>query len=236
MDIEHLTIYLKSIDRSEPAIARSIRALKTFEIWLDDASRLSIDDDIQLIDLEAFIQSKKKGEKNLLLGLANVFEFQGKDELKTSAMQMRRAMLDKKVRSMRLKDFLGVEPGLILALKGKGLRDAHQLLKTCQTPEKRLTLSAELNVPYKELLDLVKMADLSRIFAVKAVRTRLYLECGYDTLDKLAATEAIALHHAIVKFVDETKFNGTPTTPKEAEFTVKEAKILDRWITIKDGE
>lgn len=45
------------------------------------------------------------------------------------------------------------------------------------------------------------MADLSRLFAVKALRMRLYLESGFDTLDKLAAQEPMALHLALVKFV-----------------------------------
>jgi hypothetical protein len=116
------------------------------------------------------------------------------------------------------------------------VHDAHQILKTCQTPEARHALKGELNFPYQDILDLVKMADLSRIFAVKAVRTRLYLESGYDTLDKLANTDPMVLHEAMVKFVEESNFNGIPTTPKEAEFTVKQAKKLDRWVVFENGE
>jgi len=201
MDIDKLTAYLKSIKRTKAAIARSLRALEAFESWLDETRGLSIDDDISQEDLQAFIQSAKKGQKNLLLGLSNVFDFQGKDE-----------------------DFIGVDPWLIEALKAKGLRDAHQLLKACLTNEMRDSLAAELNVPYKSLLDLVKMADLSRMFAVKAVRTRLYLDSGYDTLDKLAAQDPMALHHALVKFV------------KEAEYTVKTAMEIERWVIFIEGE
>ena len=236
MDIDKLTAYLKSIKRTKAAIARSLRALEAFESWLDETRGLSIDDDISQEDLQAFIQSAKKGQKNLLLGLSNVFDFQGKDDLKTAAMKMRRAMLDKEVKPMRLRDFIGVDPWLIEALKAKGLRDAHQLLKACLTNEMRDSLAAELNIPYKSLLDLVKMADLSRIFAVKAVRTRLYLDSGYDTLDKLAAQDPMALHHALVKFVEESHFDGIPTTPKEAEYTVKTAMEIERWVIFIEGE
>ena len=80
------------------------------------------------------------------------------------------------------------------------------------------------------------MADLSRIFAVKAVRTRLYLDSGYDTLDKLTSQDPISLHHALVKFVEESHFDGVPTTPKEAEFTVNAAKEIERWIIFRKSE
>ncbi len=80
------------------------------------------------------------------------------------------------------------------------------------------------------------MADLSRMFAVKAVRSRLYLDSGFDTLDKLAALDPMTLHLALVKFVKESQFKGIATSLKEAEFTVKEARKTERWIQFGDGE
>jgi hypothetical protein len=68
------------------------------------------------------------------------------------------------------------------------------------------------------------------------VRTRLYLESGFDTLDKLSSHEPIALHLAMVKFVEESGFDGIPTTPKEAAFTIKTAQKLDRWIIFDEDE
>ena len=42
------------------------------------------------------------------------------------------------------------------------------------------------------------------------------------------------LPHALVKFVDESGFKGIPT--KEAEFTVKTAQELERWIVFDEDE
>jgi len=235
MDLEQLSAYLKLNGRSKAAINRSIHALSVFEKWLGEEHGLTIDE-ISLEDLRAFIQSVNKGQKNLLMGLANVFDFQGKGALKNAAIQMRRDMLDADVKPMPLRKFVGVEGSLIDALEARGMRDAHQLLRSCRTPEARKALASDLNVPYKTLLDLVKMADLSRLFAVKAVRTRLYLESGYDTLDKLAAQEPMALHLALMKFVEETHFDGVATLPKEAEATVKAAKEIERWIIFDKDE
>lgn len=236
MNKNELSNFLKSIGHSQAAVNRSLRAFDAFENWLEAEQSLTIDDDISEEILENFLLYAKKGQKNLLLGLAGVFEFQGKENLKTATMQMRRAILDKEIKPMRLKDFLGVDQDLVKALKENGMRNAYQLLQSCRTVQDRKTLADEFGVSYKTLLDLVKMADLSRIFAVKAVRTRLYLDSGNDTLDKLAAQDPMTLHLDLVKFVDESHFDGIPTTPKEASFTVKEAQKIERWITFENDE
>jgi hypothetical protein len=233
MNRDMLYNFLTSKKLSKAAVNRSLNACEIFETWLSEEQHLSIDNEITLEILKDFIQSVNKGQKNLLLGLANVFEYQGREYLRDSALKMRRNMLDKTAKPMLLQDFLKVDQTLIAALKEKGIEDAHQLLKISRTYEDRMKLSQELYVPYNDLLDLVKMADLSRIFAVKAVRTRLYLESGFDTLDKLAAQDPMTLHHALVKFVEESGFEGIPTTPKEAEFTVNAAQKLVRWVTFE---
>jgi len=236
MDKDQLTAYLTSTKRSTPAIKRTLWALDVFKTWLKEARGSSIDENITLEDLEAFIQSAEKKHKNLLLGLANVFEFQGREDLKTSALRMRSAILKKDRKPMRLRDFIGVDPHMIDALNTRGVKDAWQLLKICKTPEARHKLADELEVPYKDLLDLVKMADLSRMKAVKKVRTRLYLESGFDTLDKLAAQDPMELHLALVKFVAESGFDGIATLPKEAQATVKTAQKIERWVVFEEEE
>ena len=236
MDKDQLTAYLRSTKRSSSAINRTLWALDVFEIWLKETLGSSIEENITKNDLVAFIQSAEKKQKNLLLGLANVFEFIGREDLKVSALKMRRAILNKEIKPMRLKDFLGVDQSLIASLDAKGVSDAWSLLHISKTPEARHDLADELDVPYQDLLDLVKMADLSRMFAVKAVRTRLYLESGYDTLDKLAAQDPMELHLSLVRFVDESGFDGIATLPKEAQATVKTAREMERWVMFEKDE
>ena len=230
MNKDQLTTFLTSIKRSKPGIMRAQNALSAFETWLSETQHMKIEDDVQVEHLANFIESVKKRQKNVLLGLSDVFAFQEREALKTAALKMRRALLDKQIKPMHLKDFIGVDQALISHLEAKGIRDAWQLLRACKTPPDRQKLADELDVPYPELLDLVKMADLSRIKAVKAKRTRLYLDSGFDTLDKIAAQDPMQLHHALVKFVEESGFDGIATQPKEAEFTIKAARKLDRWV------
>jgi hypothetical protein len=236
MEKEQLISYLKSIKRSASAINRTLWALDAFEHWLKENHDLTIDADIQMDHLEAFIHTAEKRQKNLCLGLINVFDFQGKEALQHATAKMRGSSLKKESKPMRLKDFLGVDETLIAGLGAKGIKDAWQLLKLCRTIESRKTLAAELGVPYQDLLTLVKMADLSRMFAVKAVRTRLYLDSGFDTLDKLSAQNPMDLHLALTKYVEESHFHGIATLPKEAKFTVKEAQKIERWIAFEEDE
>jgi hypothetical protein len=149
---------------------------------------------------------------------------------------MRRELLDAETKPMPLRDLIGVAPELVASLEAKGIQHAVDLLQVCRTPTDRAALAGDLGVPEQDLLDLVKMADLSRLFAVKAVRARLYLLSGFDTLDKLAAQDPLDLHLAMVKFVNQTHFEGIPTTPKEAKFTVKAAENLARWVVFEAGE
>jgi hypothetical protein len=236
MDKDELSTYLKSSKYSTSAIERTLWALDVFETWLKEKLGSSIDADISPEDLEAFIHSVQKKQTSLLLGLANVFEFQGKETLKTNALKIRSSLLKKRRKPMKLRDFIGVDPGLIDALKKIGVEDARELLKKCKTPEARHKLADELELLYQDLLDLVKMADLSRMLGVKAVRTRLYLESGFDTLDKLAAQDPMELHLSLVKFVEESGFNGIATLPKEAIANVKSAQKIDRWVIFSDEE
>jgi hypothetical protein len=76
------------------------------------------------------------------------------------------------------------------------------------------------------ILELVRLSDLARIPGVKAIRARLYHDAGIDSVEKMAHMEAHELRETAVKFVDESGFDGIPTLPAEARFTVDYARKL----------
>lgn len=242
MDNDLLVSYLKQKGRSKPAIERTLNALAQFTDWLNTQHKTlpqrnsAHGDELTLEDLQAFIATRPKQQKNILMGLVNVFDYLDLPSLKTYAVELREALLDNERSSMPLRDFIGLPDTLLQKLEASGIKNALQLVKACPTPASRRTLASQLDVDYKDLLDLVKMADLSRLFAVKAVRARLYLDSGFDTLDKLAAQEPMDLHQALVKFVDETHFDGIATLPKEAIGTITAAKELERLVIFEARE
>jgi len=113
-------------------------------------------------------------------------------------------------------------------LKAIGIRNAEQMLKTGKTPKKRQELSEKTGIPAQAILELVKLSDLTRIFGVKSIRARLYYDAGVDTVEKMATWNPDKLRTMLTDFVQKTGFHGIAPLPKEAEFTVKEAKRLPR--------
>lgn len=179
-------------------------------------------------DLELF--AGKLGDaqsiKGTMHGLRYYFEFAESPEMARAASKIRSGYLQTK--SMRLRDLLGIDVRDAERLEGLGIRDAAQMLESGRTEPLRASLVRESGVSHATIMELVKMSDLSRIFGVKAVRARLYLDSGIDTMDKMAQMDPDELIHVTSEFIRQTKFRGIPPTPKEARYTVEAAKKLPK--------
>jgi predicted flap endonuclease-1-like 5' DNA nuclease len=123
---------------------------------------------------------------------------------------------------------MGANDEYIWKLEAIGIRTTSQMLVAGKTPSERKQLAQAAGIPDNAVEELVKLSDLARIPGVKGVRARLYYESGVDTLDKLAAWEPMALREMLVDYVKRTGFEGIATLPKEAEYTVAQAKTLPR--------
>jgi len=103
-----------------------------------------------------------------------------------------------------------------------------------RTKPEREALSHRTGISYAAILELVKLSDLSRIFGVKGVRARLYYAVGLDHPAKLAQWDPQELRAMLKKFVAKTGFPGIAPLPKEARFTVIEAKTLPEVVEYED--
>jgi len=127
-----------------------------------------------------------------------------------------------------LKDFLGVNHQHTQTLRKEGVFTSEHMLKVGRTEEGREKLAEKTGVPPSAILELAKLADLSRIPGLARKRARLYYDAGLDTMDKIAKWDPEKMQQMFAEFVERTKFDGTPPTPFEAAFTVKLAKHLPR--------
>lgn len=75
-------------------------------------------------------------------------------------------------------------------------------------------------------MEFVKLSDLARNPGVKGVRARLYYDAGIDTVEKIAALEPEELRVIVMHYIAESGFEGVPTLPAEAKFTVDKARKL----------
>jgi hypothetical protein len=71
-----------------------------------------------------------------------------------------------------------------------GIKNVERMLAAGRTPGARQELADRTGVPLDDVVEFVKLSDLSRLGGVKAVRARLYYDAGVDTLEKMAQLQA----------------------------------------------
>jgi hypothetical protein len=232
LDEEAFQKFLKKGGRSPRAARGIIETVQKYEQYLHEKRDLKGLGQAKPQDLEAFVshveEKKKDAAKEYLHGICYYYEYTQNNEMRTLAANLRNQRITQK--PFTLRDFLKINPSHIEKLEALGIRNANQMLTAGKTPKKRQELSTKTGIPAEAILELVKLSDLTRIFGVKSIRARLYYDAGVDTLDKMAKWDSDNLRTMLIDFVQKTGFNGIAPLPKEAEFTVKEAKKLQRII------
>ena len=135
-------------------------------------------------------------------------------------------MKGKKRNPFKLQEFRGINPEIVEKLKAIQVRTSDQMLAAGKTKESRSELAQKTGVAESDLLELVKLSDLSRLPGVKGIRARLYYDAGIDCVEKMASWEPEALRLMVSKFVEQTDFNGIPPLPKEVSSTIENARRM----------
>lgn len=189
-------------------------------------------------DLEAFILyvEKKKtcSAKAYLHSIRYYYEYTSNEEMRNLAGRLRRQRIARK--AFPLRDFRGVNLAYVKKLAALGIRNVKEMLEVGRTCKGREELSARTGIPVEAVLELVKLSDLARIQGVKSIRARLYYDAGVDTIDKMAEWDAEKLRSMLIDFVEKTGFDGIAPLLKEAEFTVTEAKKLQKIVEYEKGK
>jgi hypothetical protein len=232
LDEEDFQKFLKRGGRSPRATKRVIAIVLKYEHYLREERGLKGLDQAEPEDLEAFVSyaegKKKDAAKKNLHGIRYYYEYTRNNEMRDLASNLRKQRIRQK--PFPLRAFLRIDHAYTKKLEAVGIRNASQMLTAGKTPKKRQELSTKTGILTEVILELVKLSDLTRIFGVKSIRARLYYDAGVDTLDKMAEWDPDKLRTMLIDFVEETGFNGIAPLPKEAEFTVKEARKLPRII------
>jgi len=230
MDQEGFRKFLKRGGRFPSAVKRAIAYVTEFEQYLREQRRRKGLDEACPEDLEAFVswfeEKRNASAKLYLWALRYYYEYTSNKEMSDLAGKLRGKRIEQA--SFALKEFRGVSPEHVKKLADIGIRNVKQMLEAGRTHDKRKEVSAKTGVPVEAILELVKLSDLARIQGVKSIRARLYYDAGVDTIEKLAKWDAKELRAMLIEFVEKTGFEGIAPLPKEAEFTVAEAKKLPR--------
>ncbi len=227
LDEQSFRRYLKGTGKSEKRCDSEVRNVRKFEEYLSKHKnkRFGAETPEDLKDFANWAEGRRENVNVLLWVLNRYYSCVSNDLMVCAVNELLGLDYMKKY---NLKDFLGVNHQHTQALRKEGVVTSEHMLKVGRTEEGRRKLAEKTGVPLSAVLELVKLADLSRIVGLKSKRARLYYDVGLDTLDKIAKRDPEEMQQMFVEFVERTRFDGTPPTASEAAFTVKLAKYLPR--------
>lgn len=228
MDRDEFEMYLKKGGRSVSAINRCIHHVSIFEDFLRDSRQGTGINYAELEDLSEFIRiadrDSKLNSKTLLWAIGYYYNYMGNFEMSNIARTMREERIIRK--PFPLKDFRGVDIEDLEILARQGISNTDQMLQAGATEKDRRLLAEQTGIPEPNIVELVKLSDLARIPGVKGTRARLYYEAGIDSVAKIANLEPEDFHNQVVDYVNKSGFEGVPTLPAEAVYTVDKARKL----------
>ena len=228
MDSDGFKRYLKQGGRSTNAINRCVKNVILYEDYLKESRQGTDLNDAQPDDLNEFIRTSDRESvsrsKSYLWAIRYYYKFMDNLEMSKLAEVMREERIDRKPFS--LKDFRDVNQEYIKVLADRGIQTTDQILKAAATKESRRSLIELTGIPEAQIEEFVKLADLARIPGVKSTRARLYFEAGFDSVAKIAGLEPEEFRVRVVDYVRTSGFDGVPTLPAEAEYTIEKAREL----------
>lgn len=220
--------YLKKGGRSTSAVNRCLRFVSEFENFLSEIKTGKHLDDAQGEDLVDFVmvldaRSKTKS-KGYLWAIRYYYGYTDNEDMHILASRLREERIERK--PFPLKNFRGVNAFYVNLLAEAGIKNVNQMLAAGGTKNEREALAKSMGIPLPSILEFVKLSDLARIPGVKGTRARLYYDAGIDTVESIAELEPEDLRAIVVDYVARTGFDGIPTLPAEAKFTVEKARQL----------
>jgi predicted flap endonuclease-1-like 5' DNA nuclease len=122
----------------------------------------------------------------------------------------------------------GLLPEYVEKLAAVGISHSKHLFERAQTKAARSELSRLVDVPEEALLELVGMADLSRVLGVGPAFVRLFYEAGVDNLESLARWSPEALFERLHAVNREKRYTKVVPSLKDVRHSVKYAQNLPK--------
>ena len=112
---------------------------------------------------------------------------------------LRREVNSHQPKPIALKDFPDVDPDVVQKLLQLGVKNTFQLFPKVLSPDDRIAFSKQHQIDHAALLELTKLTDLARLKWVGPKFARLLLESGYDTVEKVATSDAEELYVTLMR-------------------------------------
>jgi len=228
MDEKGFRQFLNRAGKKQHVVEGLLREVRAFEKFLVESTDRGVDE-AQKQDILDYAKSLEKNKvKTQVRGLALYHRFVGNASLAKAAHALREEQTAKTRQIFKLRKFRGVDLENVARLEEIGIVNVEQMLDAGKKPGDRKNLSKRTGIPSGNILELVKLSDLSRLGAIKSVRARLYYDAGLDTPDKFTQWDTDELRQMLIEFVKRTGFDGIPPLPKELRTAIEKAKKLPK--------
>jgi len=129
-----------------------------------------------------------------------------------------------------LRDYPGIEPAVIEKLEKRGIRNSKQLFLAARNKQERIQLSQAADIDPTKLLEMVKLADLSRVYGVGPIFARLLFDIGAETVESLAQADSEQLFRQLEKKYLEAGYSKADFKERDIRFCIRMAKDLPKSI------
>jgi hypothetical protein len=226
--------FLKKQRRSQGTIQQCIEFAGEYEAYLHQHREGKGLDEAGSNDLVSFVLWKKKQRKSVnsyLWAIHRYYEYTSNELMRRLATDMRQHEIAKgkgKRKTLRLKEIQGVSSDHLEKMAAIGIADVKGILVAGRTKEEREELSRRSGILLDDVLELVKLADLTRIVDIKGVRVRLLYATGVDTIEKVANYDPERLRERIIDVNVEKQILKRHPTLGETTYWVAQAKALPK--------
>ena len=104
------------------------------------------------------------------------------------------------------------------------------MIEAGKTKSQRLSLAKKVDIPYDDILELVKLSDLSRVGYVRTKFTRLFYNAGIDTPAELSKWDVKKLRSYLNDYIEKSGWEGIAPYPSDLSNYIEDAKGLSQII------
>jgi hypothetical protein len=119
---------------------------------------------------------------------------------------LKREIASRQPKPVNIKDFPGILKATVKKLERIKITNTKQLFNFVKTEKERKELSKKSGLSYKEILELTKLTDVSRIRWVGSNFARLLVDSPSDTVEKVSKAEYESLYIILMKINEEKKY------------------------------
>ena len=229
--------YLKKKGKKDNVIERNVKGLHLFETFLQDQCNkndvsLSLPEDINSY-VSWLEKEQHKSAKGYLYELINYFSFSDNQTNLKIARSLREERTSKTRKKFLIRDMMGINKKYVSLLADKGIKTFDDMLKTANTPEKRLRLHEKTDIPMDALLEITKISDIARAGYLRTKLSRLLYNAGVDSIEKLASWDPKKLREHLRIYITKNNWDGMVPLLGDLTNYVNSAKKLEPIVLLK---